>query len=53
MPELRSLAIREPGKAEDDEHLARRSDSLMQSLLLETRILHEFGQMISLLDDNR
>lgn len=58
MPELiRSLAIREPEKQKMmstlTSTLARRSDSLGKVWLLETRILHEFGQMISLLDDNR
>ncbi|PPA75070.1 hypothetical protein C4E15_17150 [Achromobacter spanius] len=58
MPELiRSLAIREPEKqkmmATLTSTLARRSDSLGKVWLLETRILQEFGQMITLLDDNR
>lgn len=58
MPELiRSLAIREPEKqkmmATLTSALARRSDSLGKVWSLETNILQEFGQMITLLDDNR
>lgn len=54
---IRSLAIREPEKqkmlAGLDASLVRRSASLAQVWTLETRILQEFGQMITLLDDNR
>lgn len=58
MPALiRSLAIREPEKQKMltnlDTSLAQRNESLEQVWLLEGRILHEFGLMISLLDDNR
>lgn len=58
MPALiRSLAIREPEKQKMlnslDATLARCSASLEQVWRLETRILQEFGQMITLLDDNR
>lgn len=58
MPTLiRSLAIREPEKQKMlhtlDTSLAQRNESLEQVWRLETRILHEFGKMITLLDDNR
>ncbi|KAG1436425.1 hypothetical protein G6F57_020672 [Rhizopus arrhizus] len=54
---IRSLAIREPEKQKMltglDASLARRSASLAQVWTLETRILQEFGQMITLLDAHR
>ncbi|CAB3638605.1 hypothetical protein [Achromobacter pestifer] len=58
MPRLiGSLEIREPEKQKMltslNASLPRRSASLEQVWSLETRILHEFGQMITLLDDNR
>lgn len=58
MPTLiRSLAIREPEKQKMlnklDTSLAQRNESLDQVWRLETRILLEFGKMITLLDDNR
>ncbi|MBB1593892.1 hypothetical protein [Achromobacter sp. UMC46] len=58
MPALiRSLAIREPEKQKMLTRLnasfAQRNASLEQVWTLEARILQEFGQMITLLDDNR
>lgn len=58
MPALiRSLAIREPEKQKMltrlDASLAQRNANLEQVWSLEARILREFGQMITLLDDNR
>lgn len=58
MPSLiRSLAIQDPDKQKMlnklDTSLAERNASLNQVWTLETRILQEFGLMITLLDDNR
>lgn len=58
MPTLiRSLAIGEPDKQKMLRHLdmslSQRNESLEQVWRLESRILQEFGQMITLLDDNR
>lgn len=54
---IQSLAIREPEKQKMlnklDTSLAQRNESLEQVWRLEGRILHEFGLMITLLDDNR